>query len=266
VRCGGAGVVVQSKNPKFSAGDVLFTMVGWQEYAVVDDKDRPTVIPPGVELTDAMSVFGVTGLTAYFGLTDVGRPEPGQTVVVSGAAGATGSIVGQIAKAKGCRAIGIAGGAAKCRWLTEELGFDAAIDYKSEDVGKRLSETCPKGIDVYFDNVGGPILNACLARIALRGRVVVCGAISQYEDMENTYGPPAYVNLISRRARMEGFLIFDYADRFMEGIMALGGLMAEGKLKHKVTVAEGLDSAPGTLMRLFTGDHEGKLMVRVASK
>lgn len=264
VRSGGAGVVVESKNPRFSPGDRVFTMVGWQEYAVVSDKDMPAPIPPGIELTDALSVFGVTGMTAYFGLNEVGRPNAGETVVVSGAAGATGSIVGQLAKAKGCRVIGIAGSAAKCEWLTKDLGFDAAIDYKKDDVAARLTATCPKGIDVYFDNVGGPILDEVLARIALRGRVVLCGAISQYENLDNAYGPKNYVNLIARRGRMEGFIILDYVPRFMEGIMALGGLLAEGKLKHKTTVVDGLEHAPDALRKLFTGEHDGKLLVKVA--
>jgi NADPH-dependent curcumin reductase CurA len=196
---------------------------------------------------------------------EIGRPATGETIVVSGAAGATGSIVGQVAKSKGCRVVGLAGSAAKCAWL-KELGFDEAINYKTEDVGKRLTETCPKGIDVFFDNVGGQILNAALARLALRGRVVLCGAISQYQDLDNAYGPPNYLNLISKRGRMEGFIILDYADRFMEGAMTLGALLAEGKLKHKTTVVEGLDSAPTALARLFSGDHDGKLLVRVAAE
>jgi NADPH-dependent curcumin reductase CurA len=266
VRCAGAGVVVESKSPKYSAGDRVFGLIGWQEYTVMGDKDSPSPIPPGIDLKDALSVFGVTGLTAYFGLMEIGAPKSGETVVVSGAAGATGSIVGQVAKAKGCRAVGIAGSDAKCQWLTEELGFDAAINYKTEDVGARLTETCPRGIDVFFDNVGGQILNQALARIALRGRVVLCGAISQYENLDNAFGPPNYVNLISRRGRMEGFIILDYMSRYMEGVMALGGLLAEGKLKHRTTVVGGLDNAPDALRRLFTGDHDGKLLVKVADE
>jgi NADPH-dependent curcumin reductase CurA len=239
-------------------------MIGWQEYAVVKDADSPNVVPAGIDLRDALSIFGVTGMTAYFGLMDIGKPAPGETVLVSGAAGATGSVVGQLAKAHGCRAVGIAGSKEKCDWIKGELGFDAAINYKTEDVGARLRETCPKGIDVFFDNVGGTILNEALARLALRGRVVLCGAISQYENMENVYGPPNYANLISRRGRMEGFIILDYASRFMEGVMALGGLLAQGKIKHRTTVVEGLDNAPDALRRLFSGDHEGKLLVKVA--
>lgn len=265
VRSAGVGVVVESKNPKFSPGDNVFTMVGWQEYAIVSDKDNPAAIPAGIDLRDALSIFGVTGMTAYFGLNEVGRPKAGETVVVSGAAGATGSIAGQLAKIQGCRVIGIAGSEAKCAWLTKELGFDAAINYKTEDVGARLTVECPKGIDVFFDNVGGRILDDVLARLALRGRVVLCGAISQYEDLDNAYGPKNYVNLIARRGRMEGFIILDYVPRFMEGVMAVGALLAEGKLKHKTTVVDGLENAPEALRRLFTGDHDGKLLVKVAN-
>ncbi|HEX4338388.1 MAG TPA: NADP-dependent oxidoreductase [Polyangiaceae bacterium] len=264
VRCAGAGVVVESKNAKYSPGDRVFGLLGWQEYTALGDVNAPNAIPAGIDLRDALSIFGVTGLTAYFGLTEIGMPKPGETVVVSGAAGATGSIVGQLAKAKGCRAVGIAGSAAKCAWLTGELGFDAAINYKTDDVGAALTAACPRGIDVFFDNVGGTILNDALARLAMRGRVVLCGAISQYENFDNVYGPPNYANLISRRGRMEGFIILDYGSRFMEGIMALGGLLAEGKLKHRTTVVDGLDAAPDALRRLFTGDHDGKLLVKIA--
>jgi NADPH-dependent curcumin reductase CurA len=265
IRSAGAGVVVASKNPKYAPGERVFGMLGWQEYAVLDARDQPMAIPSGIPLVDALSVFGVTGMTAYFGLMEIGRPATGETVVVSGAAGATGSIVGQVAKSKGCRVVGLAGSAAKCAWL-REIGFDEAINYKTEDVGERLTQACPKGIDIFFDNVGGQILNIALARLALRGRVVLCGAISQYEDLDNAYGPPNYMNLISRRGRMEGFIILDYADRFMEGAMTLGALLAEGKLKHKTTVVEGLDAAPTALGQLFSGDHDGKLLVRVAAE
>jgi hypothetical protein len=264
IRSAGAGVVVASKNPKINVGDTVFSTVGWQEFTILTEKDRPSVIPAGIDLRDALSVFGVTGMTAYFGLSEIGRPEAGETVVVSGAAGATGSIVGQLAKAKGCHVVGIAGSEAKCGWLKNDLGFDAVIDYKKEDVGKRLTETCQKGINVFFDNVGGRILNEALARIAFRGRVVLCGAISQYENMNDMYGPPNYINLISRRGRMEGFIILDYLHRYMEGVAALGGLLAAGKLKHKTTVIDGLERAPEALSRLFSGDHDGKLLVKVA--
>ncbi len=264
VRSAGAGEVIASRNDKYKVGDRLLGLVGWQEYALVDGRGAQlNPIPPGLPLEAALGVFGVTGLTAYFGLTDIGKPRAGETVVVSGAAGATGSIVAQIAKVLGCRAIGIAGGAAKCRWLTEELGLDAAIDYKSEDVSARLRETCPDGIDVFFDNVGGPILDAALANLAMRGRVVVCGAISQYNDLASAYGPRNYVNLIAKRGRMEGFLIFDYAPRFMEGAMQLIQWVGQGKIKHRTTVLEGLAQAPVALAKLFTGDHDGKLLIKL---
>jgi NADPH-dependent curcumin reductase CurA len=263
VRSAGAGTVIESKRNGFAAGDRVFSLVGWQEYVVLSAKDRPSPIPPGIDLADALSVFGVTGLTAYFGLTDIGKPKAGETIVVSGAAGATGSIVGQLGKSLGCRVVGIAGSKKKCDWLTGELGFDAAIDYKVDNVADKLRETCPDGVDVFFDNVGGTILNDVLARLAMRARVVLCGAISQYNDLQGAYGPPNYINLLSRRARMEGFIILDYGDRYMEGIMALGQLVATGKLKHKTTVVDGLDNAPVALQRLFTGDHDGKLLVKI---
>lgn len=264
VRSGGAGVVVASKHPRFSPGDRVFAMLGWQEHAILGDADRLAPIPAGVDLRAALSVLGVTGMTAYFGLHEIGKPKAGETVVISGAAGATGSVAGQLARERGCRVVGIAGTDEKCAWLTRELGFDAAIDYKKEEVGRRLSETCPKGIDVYFDNVGGPILNAVLTRLALRGRVVLCGAISQYDQLDDAYGPPNYLNLIARRGRMEGFLVLDYLDRFAEGARAIGALLSQGKLKYKTTVVDGLEHAPDALRRLFTGDHEGKLLVKVA--
>jgi NADPH-dependent curcumin reductase CurA len=263
VRCAGAGTVIESKREGISKGDRVFGLLGWQEYAVLSAKEKPSVIPGGIPLEDALSVYGVTGLTAYFGLTEIGKPKAGDTLVVSGAAGGTGSIVGQLGKHYGCRVVGIAGGPRKCKWLVDELGFDAAIDYKSENVKDRLRETCPKGVNVFFDNVGGTILNDVLARIALRARVVLCGAISQYNDFENAYGPPNYINLVSARGKMEGFIILDYADRYMEAMMTLGPLVAEGKIKHKTTVVDGLANAPTALTRLFTGDHDGKLMVKV---
>jgi NADPH-dependent curcumin reductase CurA len=266
IRSAGAGVVVESRNPAFSAGDRVFSTVGWQEYALLSAKDRPTAIPSIIALTDALSVFGVTGMTGYFGMVDIGKPKAGETVLVSGAAGATGSIAGQVAKNLGCRVVGTAGSDDKCRWLTDDLGFDAAINYKADDWTKQLSAACPKGIDVFFDNVGGAILDAALARIALRGRVVLCGAISQYNDFESAVGPKNYLNLISRRGRMEGFIILDYIDRFMEGAMQLGAWVAEGKVKHKTHVVDGLDKAPDALRRLFSGDHDGKLLVKVADE
>ncbi len=264
VRSGGIGEVIESRSPAFQEGDLVFGTVGWQEYSVAGPGTMATPVPKSVDPTDALSIFGITGMTAYFGMTDIGRPQEGETVVVSGAAGATGSVAGQIAKILGCRVVGIAGTEAKCAWLTDDLGFDAAIDYKREDVAERLRESCPKGVDVFFDNVGGPILDAVLAQINLRARVVVCGAISQYEDFDDVYGPKNYINLISSRARMEGFVILDYLDRFAEGAAQLGQWLAEGRLRYRKTVVDGLENAPQALMRLFTGDHDGKVMVKVA--
>ena len=211
-----------------------------------------------------MSALGLTGMTAYFGLLEVGRPAPGETVVVSGAAGATGSVVGQIARIKGCRAIGIAGGPEKCRWLTDEAGFDGAIDYKSENVPARLKELCPKGIDIFFDNVGGDILDAALARLAMRGRVVLCGGIANYDPTEPAPGPKNYLNLVRQRGRMEGFIILDYLPRAHEAIGALAGWVQAGKIRHKVDVQHGLENAPAALRRLFDGHNDGKQLLRVA--
>jgi len=264
VRSGGAGRVEASNSPGFKVGDIVFGLVGWQDYVAINPNGQLNKLPPGAPLELAMSALGITGITAYFGLLDVGRPVAGETVVVSGAAGATGSVVGQIAKIKGCRAIGIAGGAEKCRWLTDDLGFDAAIDYKSENVKAHLKELCPKGVDIFFDNVGGDILDAALARLAMRGRVVVCGGIANYNAAEPPPGPRNYLNLVSQRGRMEGFLVFDYMPRAAEAVAALAGWVQAGKIKNKVDVQRGLENAPATLRRLFEGKNEGKQLLRVA--
>jgi NADPH-dependent curcumin reductase CurA len=264
VRSGGVGRIETSNNPDFKVGDIVSGLVGWQDYVAMNPKGQLNKLPPGAPLEMAMSVLGLTGITAYFGLIDVGRPVAGETVVVSGAAGATGSVVGQIAKIKGCRAIGVAGGAEKCRWLTDEAGFDAAVDYKSEDVQARLKELCPQGIDIFFDNVGGDILDAALARLAMRGRVVICGAIANYNATDPPPGPKNYLSLITRRGRMEGFLVFDYLSRAAEAIGALAGWVQAGKLKYKVDVQQGLENAPATLRRLFEGRNDGKQLLRVA--
>jgi NADPH-dependent curcumin reductase len=264
VRSLGAGRIVASNTPDFAVGDIVSGLVGWQDYVAMHPKGQLNKLPPGAPLEMAMSVLGLTGLTAYFGLLDVGRPVAGETVVVSGAAGATGSVVGQIAKIKGCRAIGIAGGAEKCRWLTDEAGFDAAIDYKSEDVAARLKALCPKGIDIFFDNVGGDVLDAALARLALRGRVVLCGGIAQYNATEPAPGPKNYLNLVVQRGRMEGFIILDYLPRAGEAVGALAGWVQSGKLRYKVDVQHGLENAPATLRRLFDGRNDGKQLLRVA--
>jgi NADPH-dependent curcumin reductase CurA len=264
VRSLGAGRIEASNNPDFAVGDTVSGLVGWQDYVVMNPKGQLNKLPQGAPLELAMSALGLTGMTAYFGLLDVGRPVAGETVVVSGAAGATGSVVGQIAKIKGCRAVGVAGGAEKCRWLTDEAGFDAAIDYKSESVPARLKELCPKGIDIFFDNVGGDILDAALARLAMRGRVVLCGGIANYNATEPPPGPKNYLNLVVQRGRMEGFLVSDYLSRAGEAISALAGWVQAGKIKNKVDVQHGLENAPATLRRLFEGRNEGKQLLRVA--
>jgi hypothetical protein len=264
VRSLGAGRIVASNNPGFAVGDIVSGLVGWQDYVTMNPKGQLNKLPPGAPLELAMSALGMTGITAYFGLLDVGRPVAGETVVVSGAAGATGSVVGQIAKIKGCRAIGVAGGAEKCRWLTDEAGFDAAIDYKSENVAARLKELCPKGIDIFFDNVGGDVLDAALARLAMRGRVVLCGGIANYNATEPPPGPKNYLNLVSKRGRMEGFLVLDYLPRAPEAVAALAGWVQAGKIKNKVDVQQGLENAPATLRRLFEGRNEGKQLLRIA--
>jgi NADPH-dependent curcumin reductase CurA len=261
-----AGKVLESRDPSFQPGELVTGLFGWQDYAVAraGTLSAPTKVPPGVTVETAMSALGLTGITAYFGLLEIGRPQPGETVVVSGGAGATGSTVAQIARIKGCRTIGIAGGAEKCRYLTAELGLDGAIDYKSEDVEKRLGELCPKGIDVYFDNVGGDTLDAALATLAMRGRVVLCGAISRYSDRGVAPGPKNYMSLLVKRGRMEGFIVLDYFPRAAEAVAALAGWMREGKLKDRVDVQEGLENAPAALARLFKGENRGKQLLRIA--
>jgi NADPH-dependent curcumin reductase len=213
-----------------------------------------------------LNVLGFAGLTAYFGLLEVGQPQPGETVVVSGAAGATGSVVGQIAKIQGCRAVGIAGGAAKCDYLVGELGFDVAIDYKSEDVRTALSRHCPNGVNVFFDNVGGEILDIVLAQLARKARVVLCGAISQYNHPTDIRGPKNYLSLVINSARMEGFIVFNYAQRYGEAIQALAGWLAEGRIKTREDIAEGLENFPETFLKLFHGENFGKLLIKVAEK
>jgi NADPH-dependent curcumin reductase CurA len=268
MRGGCVGEVVESRDDRFASGDLVFGMFGWQEYALVD-VDGPTPVsklPEGVSPIDALSALGWTSMTAYFGLRDIGMPQPGETVVVSGAAGATGSVVGQLAKLKDCRVIGIAGGPEKCSWLTDELGFDGAIDYRSEDVGKRLKELCPDGINVFWDNVGGEILEAALNRLALHSRIVFCGRISAYNDPNPAGGPRNYVNILVRRARVEGFIVFDYLDQMPEALAELAPLVKSGKLRTREDIREGLDAAPSALVDLFTGANTGKLLVHIADR
>lgn len=261
IRSGGIGTVVESNNDSVPVGAQVFGMTGWQQYAVMDGSAM--VLPDGVEPQAALSVFGVTGLTAYYGLLEVGRPAEGETVLVSGAAGATGSVVGQIARIKGCRVVGIAGSDEKCAMLTDEFGFDAAINYKTEDVPAAIRAACPKGVDVFFDNVGGDILQAALGHLAMRGRVVMCGAIAEYNDETPRPGPNNLTTLIIQRGRMEGFIIMDYMDRALEAMLELGTWVAEGKLRYKVDVVDGLDNAPDALDRLFSGANMGKVMVKL---
>jgi NADPH-dependent curcumin reductase CurA len=266
VRSAAVAEVVRSNSERYRTGDLVFGMVGWQEYAIADEGPAAMrVLPQGVDPTAALSVFGTTGMTAYFGLLAVGKLKEGDTVVVSGAAGATGSTVGQLARVKGAgRVVGIAGSEEKCQWLTGELGFDAAINYKTDDVAARLREACPDGIDLYFDNVGGELLDICLGRLALRGRVVLCGAISSYNAREKVVGPRNYRNLIPKRGRMEGFIILDYVQRFGEAQAEMAGLLADGRITFAVHVVEGLEQSPAALNLLFTGGNRGKLIVRVS--
>jgi NADPH-dependent curcumin reductase CurA len=265
MRAAGVGQIIQSKHPDYKTGELVQGAFGWQDYIATDGADFLPMrkLPAGVTPNLALSLFGITGPTAYFGVLDVGQVKAGETFVVSGAAGATGSVAGQIAKIKGCRVIGIAGGKAKCDWLRNELGFDGVIDYKSEDVGAQLSALCPNGIDVFFDNVGGIVLDQVLARLRLKARVVLCGAISRYSDATPPPGPANYFNLVITRSRMEGFIILDYAPRFPEAIGALAGWLKDGKLKQKEDVATGLENAPKALMRLFSGENFGKQLLKI---
>jgi NADPH-dependent curcumin reductase CurA len=267
MRAAGVGVVVASHSDRYAVGDRVAGMVGWQDYAIAGGTGlfgfNP--VPPGVDPKAMLGLFGSTGLTAYFGMVDIGRPQPGETVLVSGAAGATGSIAGQIAKALGCRVIGVAGGPVKCDWVTGVAGFDACVDYRDDDVPARLKELAPAGIDVFFDNVGGDILDSALRRLALRARIVVCGGISSgYEPGQPPPGPRNYLQLAIKRARMEGFIFLDYVDRFGEAFGALHGWLAEGRIAYEEDIQEGLENAPATLRRLFEGRNLGKQLLRVA--
>ena len=257
------GEVVRSNDPGFEPGDPVSGALGWQRFAVATPDDL-TKLPAGTPRTLALGPLGMTGLTAYFGLLDVGEPREGNTVLVSAAAGAVGSVVGQIAKLKGCRVVGTAGSDDKCRWLTEELGFDEAFNYKTVGkLGDAIRQSCPRGIDIYFDNVGGEMLDAALANLRRGARVVICGAISQYNATEPVPGPANYLALLIQRARMEGFIIFDYQKRFPEALASLGQWVAEGKIRYREEIVEGLENAPAALLRLFTGEKNGKLIIRI---
>lgn len=264
MRAGAVGRVIASKHPKFAVGEHVSGSLGVQEYAVSDGRGITKVDPKLAPLPVYLGTLGMPGMTAYFGLLDVGAAKSGETVVVSGAAGAVGTVVGQIAKIKGCRVVGIAGGADKCRWVVEELGFDACIDYKSEDLKKALKQHCPKGIDVYFDNVGGDILDAALTQLARDARIVICGAISQYNNTAPVKGPSNYLSLLVNRATMKGMVVFDYADRYALAAREMGGWLVEGKLKSREDVVQGLETFPETLLKLFRGENTGKLVLQVA--
>jgi NADPH-dependent curcumin reductase len=260
------GQVIESRHPDFKPGDLVHGDLGWQDYVATDGKGFGGLqkVAPGTPPNLALSLFGLNGITAYFGMLEAGQIKAGETVVVSGAAGATGSIAGQIAKIKGCRVIGTAGGREKCDWLVNEAHFDAAIDYKSEDIGARLSQLCPNGIDVFFDNVGGAVLNEVLARINLNARIALCGSISKSDASEPQPGPANYSNLVARRGRMVGFTGLDYPARVPEAIEALGRWRRDGDLVHKEDVVVGLENAPKALLRLFSGENFGKQLVKVA--
>jgi NADPH-dependent curcumin reductase CurA len=258
------GRVVSSKNPKFAVGDHVYGVLGVQEYAVTNGTGLTKVDPALAPLPVYLGTLGAPGMTAYFGLLDIGKPQPGQTVVVSGAGGAVGMVVGQIAKIKGCHVVGIAGGAEKCTCVTKDFGFDAAIDYKSENVRAAVQKHCPKGVDVYFDNVGGDILDAVLTQIARGARIVICGAISQYNSTTGIKGPSNYLSLLVNRASMTGMVVFDYASRYPEAAREMAAWMAAGKLKSREDIVEGLETFPDTLLKLFKGENTGKLILKVA--
>jgi len=264
MRAGMAARVVASRDPAFAPGDTVTGILGAQQYALARADELTRVDPVAVPLPVRLSALGVPGMTAYFGLLDLAKIKEGDRVLVSGAAGAVGTMVGQIAKIKGCKVVGIAGGPDKCRFLVEELGFDGAIDYKAEDVTSAIRHFFRRGVHVYFDNVGGPILDAALANLAVGARIVLCGAISQYNATEGVYGPKNYMSILVNRATVRGLLVFDYVDRYAEAERDIAGWIAEGKLKPKVDIVEGLETFPEALMKLFRGENLGKLILRVA--
>ncbi len=267
VRGATIGEVVESRNARFAAGDIVTGALGWQSFGISDGKGLLKISNAAhlpIPLSDWFAVFGHVGLTAYVGLLDIGQPKSGETLVVSAAAGAVGSLVGQIGKIHGLRVVGIAGGEEKCRWVTEECGFDAAIDYKSEDVPERLKELCPDGIDIDFENVGGEILEAVIGRLAQNARIVLCGMISQYNVTEAPPGPRNLVNVLMKRGRIEGFIALDHYARAPEAFRDLGTWCAEGRLMYRMDIVDGLENAPIALNKLFDGSNRGKLMIRVA--
>ncbi len=265
MRAGTVGEVIDVRNnSQFEIGDFVSGAGGVQEYICTDGRGFYKVNPKHAPLTTYLGALGMPGMTAYFGILEVGKIQSGDVVVVSGAAGAVGSLVGQIAKLKGCKVVGIAGGASKCKYVVEELGFDAAIDYKNENLMEGLKINCPHGIDVYFDNVGGDILDAALLKLRMNARVVICGAISQYNATAAMKGPSNYLSLLVNRATMQGMVVFDYADRYQEGMTQLAGWLAEGSIKTREDVYEGLENFNDTLLRLFSGEKNGKLILKIS--
>lgn len=262
MRAGAVGRVIASRDPKIGVGDHVVGILGVQEYAIAKGKSLTKVDPNVAPLPVYLGTLGMPGMTAYFGLLEIGQPKAGETVVVSGAAGAVGQVVGQIAKIKGCRVVGIAGGAEKCEYL-RSLGFHAAIDYKHEDVRAALKQHCPKGVDVYFDNVGGEILDIVLTQLAMHARIVICGAISQYNEAKMK-GPSNYMSLLVNRAMMKGMVVFDYASRYGEAAKEMAGWMATGQLRTREDIVTGLETFPETLLKLFKGENIGKLVLKVA--
>jgi NADPH-dependent curcumin reductase CurA len=270
MRAGGIGRVIASKSPAFAVGDHVTGIPGVQEFWTLAGAQIPRSGIAKIDLrlgsiTQWLNVLGMPGMTAYFGLMDVGQPQAGETLVVSGAAGAVGQTVGQLAKLKGCRTVGIAGGAAKCDFVVKELGFDACIDYKTGSVRDGLKQHCPDGVDIYFDNVGGEILDHVLGRLRRKARIVICGAISQYNNTTPVQGPKNYLSLLVNRARMEGIVVFDYADRYPQAIAEMAGYLREGKMVSREDVVEGGVAAfPATLGKLFSGENFGKLVLKLA--
>ena len=273
MRAGGVGQVIASHNPAFAVGDYVNAGLDVQEYCLIPEaqvkRSGMFKIDPhlgrNLGLTTWLNVLGMPGMTGFFGLMEVGQPKAGETVVVSGAAGAVGQTVGQMARLKGCRVVGIAGGPEKCDWVVKELGFDACIDYKNSDVRKGLKAHCPDGVDIYFDNVGGEILDMVLAKINRKARIIICGAISQYNNTTAVKGPANYLSLLVNRARMEGIVVFDYADRYHLGVAEMAGYLKAGTMKSKEDIVQGLENFPETLLKLFNGENFGKLVLQVAA-
>ncbi len=269
MRAGGVGQIIASNNPAFAVGDYVNAGLDVQAYCLIPQEQIKRSglfkVDPRLGLTTWLNVLGMPGMTGFFGLMEVGLPKAGETVVVSGAAGAVGQTVGQIAKLKGCRVVGIAGGQAKCDWVVNELGFDACIDYKNSDVRAGLKAHCPQGVDIYFDNVGGEILDLVLAKISRGARIIICGAISQYNNTTPVKGPANYLSLLVNRARMEGIVVFDYADRYHLGVAEMAGYLQAGTMKSKEDIVQGLENFPETLLKLFNGENFGKLVLQVAA-